>query len=119
MRATALCCLVLCLCACFSQLSGERIACHVVHTPFLSNGETTYGIHVMNGDGRERKEIGKGRDPAWSPDGRKLVFVGSDDESLRVFDRVSGETVLLADIGAFVNHPAWSPDGESIAFVRA
>jgi len=117
-RPTVLCCLLLCLCACSSDLSGETIACHVLHQPFFSDGKSTYGIQVMNGDGGERAEIGEGHEVDWSPDGRQLVFVGSDSESLHVLDLATGKTTLLAHVGDFVRSTAWSPDGETIVFMR-
>jgi TolB protein len=70
----------------------------------------------MNGDGRERREIAEGRYPDWSPDGGKLVFVGSDGESLQALDLLTGETTVLAGLPGLVKDPVWSPDGRRIAF---
>jgi TolB protein len=114
-NATVLGCLLLSLCACSSGLSSETIACHVVHEPLLS-GSYTLGIYVMNGDGRERREVAQGRYPDWSPDGGKLVFVGADGESLQALDLVTGDTTLLAELGRLIEDPVWSPDGALIAF---
>ncbi|MBN1657968.1 MAG: serine/threonine-protein kinase [Anaerolineae bacterium] len=57
-------------------------------------------------------------DPAWSPDGRQIVFVsgraGSDD--LFVMDaEITGERQVTFYTG-FDKRPTWSPDGTRIAF---
>jgi Tol biopolymer transport system component len=109
-------CLMLCLCGCSSDLSRETIACHVIDEPLLSGGQTRFRIYVMNGDGSERREVGEGRYPEWSPDGRRLVVVGSDFESLHMLDLEDTGTISLAEIGQLVRNPVWSPDGENIAF---
>ena len=63
--------------------------------------------------------VGEGIEPAWSADGSRIAFVGSDRLSIFVRNLAdwSGAKVpgLTQSIG-FVGHPAWSPDGETIAF---
>jgi TolB protein len=117
-KAVAVSCLLLCLCACSSDLSRETIACHVADEPLFSGGEVTYRIYVMNGDGRERREVGEGLEVGWSPDGRQLVYVGSEYRSLHVVDILSGRTTALGDLEdlGMLNDPVWSPDGGRIAF---
>lgn len=65
------------------------------------------------------------RDPAFSPDGRRLAFVrsryvvplwGANDE-VRVLDLLTGETRTLASGYAYAR-PSWSPDGERLVFMR-
>ena len=68
-------------------------------------------IVVMDADGGNRKSIGEGDDPAWSPDGTKIAYTKS-----------SGTFVVNADGTNPVQlsrgtDPAWSPDGARISFV--
>jgi Tol biopolymer transport system component len=62
--------------------------------------------------------------PAWSPDGRQLIFVSPCSQNrdsypgstLFIVDSDRGEVrALLADAGGDYD-PAWSPDGESVVF---
>ncbi len=51
---------------------------------------------------------------AWSPDGTRIAS-GSDDETLRIWDAESGESLqTLEGHGRDVNSVAWSPDGARI-----
>ncbi len=60
-----------------------------------------------------RKPSGEGQDAAWSPDGRRIAFVGGVDLWLMNPDG-SGQK-RLTQVG-FEDDPAWSPDGRRIAF---
>ena len=78
------------------------------------------GIAVVRPDGRGARLLTRvpgGRDPAWSPAGKRLAFVrkghvhvmNADGTKLRQVTR--GKSV--EDSG-----PSWSPDGRQIAFIR-
>ena len=59
--------------------------------------------------------------PAWSPDGRTIVFVSGRDGNGEVYAMDADGTSprnLTQDPAQDV-HPAWSPDGRRIAFVRS
>src|SRR5918996_422021 len=77
------------------------------------------GFYVADADGADVRYV-RGQpfndalnyDPAWSPDGRRIVF--SNDELL---DTISAHGGDLRRIGRGTN-PDWSPTGDLIAFVR-
>ncbi len=55
------------------------------------------------------------RDPAWSPDGRRLAFTYLDRIWIANAEGRDGRA-LRADATVIERDPAWSPDGKSIAF---
>ena len=59
--------------------------------------------------------------PAYSPDGKKLAYISSEDRDfaipyLKIYDFESGETKQLK--GYVDTRVSWSPDGREIVFVR-
>lgn len=71
------------------------------------------------------RDLGKGNDPAWRPDGRQLLFLRLEDNGheltashLFLHEPASGATRFLATARKhLVTRPAFSPDGSWIAFV--
>lgn len=57
-------------------------------------------------------------EPAWSPDGEKIVYrrVVGDNNEVYVVDLNTREVTNLTNDPALDAEPAWSPDGEWIAF---
>jgi Tol biopolymer transport system component len=58
--------------------------------------------------------------PAWSPDGRELLYVARTGKVRRVFSKNldSGHDAQLAPGDQDELQPAWAPDGSSVLFVR-
>ncbi len=58
------------------------------------------------------------RDPAFSPDGRRLAYAGRQDDNweLYVLDLATGETTRLTYDLSFQGNPAWSPDGVFLVY---
>jgi len=59
--------------------------------------------------------------PAWSPDGRELLYRREVGGTHKIFrkDLASGRDSQLTSGDLDELQPAWSPDGEHVAFVRA
>ncbi|WP_080238426.1 amidohydrolase family protein [Spirosoma rigui] len=60
-------------------------------------------------------------EPAWSPDGTKLVYVSDRHGNMDVWirDLNTGQDNLLADMPDDLNFPTWSPDGSKVAFYQS
>jgi Tol biopolymer transport system component len=62
------------------------------------------------------------RSPAWSPDGRKIAYVGGkpsgEGGGIFVVSVKGGAATALATT-KIVNDPTWSPDGDRIAYTAA
>jgi Tol biopolymer transport system component len=74
-------------------------------------------LWVMNADGSGQRRLASyGIDPAWSPDSRRIAYVGVgrslDDTSLTVVD-ASGRNRRV--VRRHAREPAWSPDGKRLA----
>jgi TolB protein len=85
-------------------------------------------IFLTNGKGYARRLTGPGKGgcvcgasgPAWSPDGQRLAFAGTDQSGkpgIYTLNLASGELSLLSR-SHWHAAPTWSPDGRMIAFVR-
>lgn len=83
------------------------------------------GIFVMAPDGSGRRQLatdvrpGTYKAPAWSPDGKDVVFVEEDAGELFIAHLDGSPTEIVETCrGGYCDSPAWSPDGARIAFTR-
>jgi gamma-glutamyltranspeptidase len=87
-------------------------------------------IWTLGADGRDPRAVvrwpdrasGFERDPAWSPDGRKLAFAARIDDSgfdLYVVDGGGGEPRRVTSLPGDERWPSWLPDGRLVFANRA
>jgi len=104
---------------------GTRIAFSEPPT-LTSNTAVGGGISIMGRTGDDvRRLTTAGYNPAWSPDGREIVYADEfvnwrpysrfDDSLLHVVDVASGTVRTFEDMRDGVQ-PAWSPHGARIAY---
>ena len=90
-------------------------------------------VYTMDADGSDVKRLtdhpGRDGEPAWSPDGKRIVFTslrdgeltfGSDafNSELYVMNANGRQETRITTFPYVDKHPAWSPDGTRIAFFR-
>lgn len=80
-------------------------------------------ITVSDVDGTNARTLSEGRDPAWSPDGTRLIYsvFSSDGNSnaqslLHVMGADGSNPTRIASSTGFDAEPDWSPDGRRIVF---
>jgi Tol biopolymer transport system component len=72
-------------------------------------------IYLVRADGRRKRRLAVGHNPAWSPDGRRLAFI--DEYKLMTIDRTGKGERRLSRNGEFVVGMAWSPKGGTLGYV--
>jgi Tol biopolymer transport system component len=109
------------------RADGRRIA-FVSNRVTATNPEGDSEIFIMKADGSHQRQITfnalDDQEPAWSPDGRRMVFVrdfapiqGEIDYDLFTMNADgSDQRNLTSSPGVQDEHPNWSPDGRRIAF---
>lgn len=93
---------------------GERVAFEVLGG----------GLYVSRTDGSDVRALGRGERPAWSPDGRWIAFMLTEDDGhhltgadLYAASADGAQRVrLTATPGRHEMNPAWSPDGRFVAY---
>ncbi len=100
--------------------AGSRIV-------FDAGTDSEYNIFVMASDGsnvRQLTETGTDYNPAWSPDGSRIVFIRYEaisESDVFVMDADGSDVRRLTDLGSqFTNiDPQFSPDGTFITYGSA
>ena len=77
-------------------------------------------VFVVDADGSDEQRLTDHEemtgDPAWSPDGTRIVFTSQSEQGIFVMELKGGAPRRLTRFGG--SDPAWSPDGERILFTR-
>src|SRR5262245_48975196 len=99
---------------------------------FVSTRDGDYAIFGMSADGKHQRRLTAEHgntsslaapyfqdEPAWSPDGRRIVFTSNRTGRFLLYVmRADGTGTRQLTSGQEDTHPTWSPDGKKLAFVR-
>jgi Tol biopolymer transport system component len=91
--------------------TGGEIAFQAQRT----EGSRTW-INLVRPDGTSRRWLAPGRNPTWSPDGRRLAFIDNSNR-LITMTRDGKRKRRVSRAGESVVASAWSPKGDTLAFV--
>jgi Tol biopolymer transport system component len=98
------------------------------HIAFISDRESYAAVYVMDTDGSHQQRVsgpdqGLYFNPSWSPDGRRVAYVGGagdvPDNGVWVATADGAERVRVSHAisNVFGVRPTWSPSGTLLAFV--
>lgn len=99
---------------------GQRVV-YVRNFMDIMSDRQRGNLWIINIDGSEHRALTTGNhndhSPRWSPDGRRLIYVSSDDGSAQLYLRWmdTGQTAKLTNLTRAPGGLAWSPDGQWIA----
>jgi len=102
--------------------SDGRSVLYSITTSDLPRAKRVSHLWTMSIDGKNARQITNGdkgeNSPAFSPDGKWIMFISSKDGSPQVYlmPAAGGEAKRLTNISTGVSDPLWSPDGKWIAF---
>ena len=103
---------------------GQRIA--YARTKDTPEGYRFSDLYVLELETEEIERLthdARAFDPAFSPDGSELAFVGNDDGTTNLFvldvETRDVRAITRYDDGTQVSDPAWHPGGEWIYFARS
>ena len=85
----------------------------------FSNPKKLPMIWMVNIDGSQRRQLIKGINPAWSPDGQWLAFASNEGGDFEIYKiKIDGSSLqnLTRSANTIDVEPTWSPDGKYIAF---
>lgn len=100
-----------------SRLSATASAGLIVFERRVAGGPTE--IHVMNTDGSGVRRLARGCCVEWSPDAKRIAYIGDDSLVYVIATNGSDQqrqlTEQRADLGWSIDALDWSPDGRKIA----
>jgi dipeptidyl aminopeptidase/acylaminoacyl peptidase len=79
-------------------------------------------LWILNADGTNHRPLTSGNQndssPRWSPDGNRLAYISSSDDSTQIYCRWmdTGQTAKLTQLTSPPRGLSWSPDGRYLAF---
>lgn len=109
-------------------LESSPVSTETGEIAFSSDRDGSYQIWIINEDGENARQVTHLADgacqPAWSPDGKRLVFTSpcngkKEDYSGSSLYLINGDGTGLYPLSSMPGgdfDPAWSPDGNQIAF---
>jgi len=84
------------------------------------NDKWESSIWLMNADGTHQRALVQGSDVHWSPDGKRIAYVGKGEPNgSQIFVRWMDAEGAATQISHLTDAPSsieWSPDGKSLAF---
>lgn len=104
----------------YEKLTGEK-GVFSTRIAYVTKAGARYSLHVTDADG-EGGQIALGSpepiiSPAWSPDGKELVYVSFESRKAVIWlqEVGSGRRRVLANYRGTNSAPAFSPDGKQLA----
>ena len=102
-----------------------KVGKDLLENPAVAPGGTRIAYHdsdrsqlvVSALDGSNRRVIGSGDEPAWSPDG-SLIASSTCKIGVSAPDGSGARTITSPPAKQCDSHPSWSPDGSQIVFSR-
>ena len=95
--------------------NGQRVAWSPDGSAIAFGDSSTGGISIVRFDGRAPTPVvpwdgqGSAGDPAWSPDGRRIIWASNADICIANADGTRIGRLTYASLGAANIHPAWQP----------
>jgi dipeptidyl aminopeptidase/acylaminoacyl peptidase len=84
------------------------------------NDKWESSIWLMNADGTHQRSLTQGSDVKWSPDGKRIAYIGKGEPSgQQIFVRWMDGEGAATQISHLTESPSaldWSPDGKMLAF---